>query len=307
MSYLEKTLLAAVLILHIGGCTLGSRPAAQPVAADQVRIYVLDGGTTRIPDKSLFDAAYSGEITLEVPCFLIVHPRGILLWDSGHSDAFLESRSSDPFQVSLTLGVDSELGELITVTRGVEAQLRDLGLRPNDVTYLAASHWHFDHTGNFNLFAAPEHEDADRSTVVLGQRDEYELAFSEPAAQTFGMRPQTYAALRRNRTDLFIGDRDVFGDGTVRILRAAGHTIGSQVLYVELEEYGGVLLSGDLYHFSEQRQHRRVPNFNHSAEQTLASMDRVETFLTRNPETELWVTHDPVQMRRLRKSPASYR
>ena len=272
----------------IGGKNEAARPG--------VRVYVLDGGSTRIADKTLFGDEYAGtgSIELEVRCFLIVHPRGILMWDSGHSDAMLAE-----------VGTGHE-GYQITVDKGVLSQMRTLGLTPDKVDLLAASHWHFDHTGNFNLFASDPSDSNRDATVVIGQRDEYELAFSDLAAGTFGMEPGTYAGLAENPTDLFIGDRDVFGDGQIRILRVGGHTIGSQVLFVDLEQYGPILLSGDLYHFAEQREHRRVPPFNHDLAETIAGMERVESFLEENPDTELWITHDSMQMSALKLSPSFY-
>ena len=120
------------------------------------------------------------------------------------------------------------------------------------------------------------------------------------------MKPETYRDLAGNPKDLFIGDRDIFGDGKVRILRVGGHTVGSQVLYVKLERYGPVLLSGDLFFFAEHRKDRHVPPFNYDVTETLSGMDRVDIFLAEHAGTELWITHDPVQMEELSKVPEFY-
>ncbi|MCA8951161.1 MAG: N-acyl homoserine lactonase family protein [Planctomycetes bacterium] len=267
------------------GCTRAGSPdvTAPPV----VQLYAFDGGSTFIPDKSMFHAAYAGQgaIRLPVTAFLIVHPRGTLVWDTGHSDSFARPGAKVPDRY------------LIRVEKTLVEQMQTVGITPAEVDYLAFSHWHFDHTGNANLFT--------RATII-GQRDEWEYAFSPDAETGFGMKPDTYEALRDNPTDLFVGDRDVFGDGTVRIVRVGGHTIGSQVLVVRLADRV-VVLSGDIYHFAGQRTHQRVPPFNHDYEQTLAGMRRVEDLLASITNARLWITHDPEQMAQLRYAPEVYR
>lgn len=260
----------------------GRTPAGS--RAPQVRLYVFDGGTTRIHDKAIFDPVYTSEgpIDLEVRYFLIEHPRGWLMFDTGHAQQSAHGENG---------------GMTVYVRDCLNSQLASIGLVPNDIDLLGFSHWHFDHVGNANAF---------QRATIIGQRDEYELAFSAKAAQTFGMRPWLYERLRYNSSDLFLGDRDVFGDGTVQILRAAGHTVGSQVLFVKLNHTGPVLLSGDLYHFASQRAYRRVPPFNFDRLQTLRSMERIEAFVAREPGTTMWITHDPQQMRALKLVPHYY-
>lgn len=85
-----------------------------------------------------------------------------------------------------------------------------------------------------------------------------------------------YGALETAETRLITEDHDVFGDGSVVVIQAPGHT----VLLVRLAEAGPILLSGDLWHLAESRRHRRVPTFNTDRAQTLASMDRVEALVT---------------------------
>ncbi|MDP7339121.1 MAG: hypothetical protein QF786_07405, partial [Vicinamibacterales bacterium] len=101
------------------------------------------------------------------------------------------------------------------------------------------------------------------------------------------------------------GDHDVFGDGSVVIKSAPGHTPGHQVLFVKLTDPGPVVLSGDLYHFPENRTLKRVPTFNYDEAQTLESMDLVEDFLI-DTGAKLWIEHDSAANARLRKSPAFY-
>lgn len=244
-------------------------------APQDLRLYVLDGGSTQLP-KIAFGEWYAGQGMIEIPvtCYLIVHPLGTLLWDTGHEAGAAQAEPDPESPYRVTVGAD------------LATQLGDVGLSVGDVDYLALSHFHFDHTGNANLFA---------HASQIGQVEEFDMAFGPDAEEQFGVHPHTYCALASSDRIELVGDHDVFGDGSVVVLRAPGHTPGSQALLVDLPNNGPVLLSGDLYHFEEQWRHRRVPPFNHSAEETVASMQRIQSIVDVTG-ADLWITHDPVQM-----------
>jgi len=101
------------------------------------------------------------------------------------------------------------------------------------------------------------------------------------------------------------GDKDVFGDGSVTIISTPGHTPGHQSLLVRLPKTGAVLLSGDAVHFKDNWDNRRVPAGNVSAEQTVASMQRIADILAKE-HAQLWINHDKVQSDAQKKSPEFY-
>ena len=261
---------------------VGAAPSEETSAS--LRLYLFDCGHLRIADPGRFSLTMDEVSTLElsVPCYLIEHPDGTLLWDAGLSDSLAEG--SPHTQAN---------GTVTTVTATLRAQLEELGYQPADITYLALSHLHYDHAGNANDFVA---------STWLVQRPEHEAAFSD--AQGF-FDQALYAELENSETMLLDGDHDVFGDGTVVIKSAPGHTPGHQVLFVGLAETGGGVLSGDLYHFPENRTLKRVPTFNFDEAQTLASMDAVEDFLMESG-ARLWIEHDFAANALLDKSPAYY-
>ena len=118
--------------------------------------------------------------------------------------------------------------------------------------------------------------------------------------------PSYYAALKNSKTVIIPSDEyDVFGDGTVIMKLAPGHTPGHQVLYVKLPRTGGVVLSGDLYHFPEARTLKRVTTFDFDQAQTLVSRDAIEAFLTKTG-AQLWIQHDYAGNSRLKKAPEYY-
>ncbi len=261
--------------------------AATPVhAADdvnEVRLYTLDGGLIEAKDLGPFSdtGEYDGKPgKLVDPCFLIRGPKGILLWDTGLGDKLAEHAD----------GVDED-GDHMSVPITLAAQLKTLGLTPADVTYVAFSHFHFDHTSNANLFSS--------STWIINKA-ELNWALGDPTP--FGVDLTTFSAYKTAKTQMIDKDYDVFGDGSVRILKAPGHTPGSQVLEIKLKDSGTVILSGDLYHTLANRTHRRVPSFNYSRADTLASIDRIET-IVKNTKARFVTQHSPEDFKSLPKFP----
>jgi glyoxylase-like metal-dependent hydrolase (beta-lactamase superfamily II) len=258
------------------------------------RLYVLDGGVLGSdPTRYHLTAADVAETSLSVAAYLIVHPRGVLLWDTG--------AVPDGERISADEGVDQRLvlanGEDRHVVLGppLLAQLASIGYAPSDVTYLALSHGHWDHTANANAFAGATW------LVRPAERDAMFAAKPEGA-----VRPETYAALAKSRTQLLTEDEhDVFGDGTVIMKSAPGHTPGHEVLYVKLAHTGGVVLSGDLYHYPAERTLGRLPTFEFDADETRESRREVEAFLARTG-AQLWIQHDLAAHRKLKKAPEYY-
>jgi len=270
-----------LLLLLLAFATLAHASGATP----DVRLYVLDCGRLDIRDLRMFDdsGALDGKPgTMSVPCFLIRHPKGTLLWDTGLGDAIADR----PGGVELAPGIRA------TVRVKLVDQLRTLGLKPADIDYLAFSHWHEDHTGNANLFG--------KSTWIL-QRRELLAATGHTPPPFESLAP--VAAWRHARKRIIDGDADVFGDGSVRILSMPGHTPGHQLLEVRLPQAGTVLLAGDLYHSRENRRFRRIPRINTDRAATLASMARFEA-IARRTHARVVIPHDPRDVAALPSLPA---
>src|SRR5206468_1299022 len=101
-------------------------------------------------------------------------------------------------------------------------------------------------------------------------------------------------------------DKDVFGDGTVVILRTPGHTPGHQSLLVRLKQTGPVILSGDAVHFHENLENDGVPSFNYDRAQTIASIDRIKA-IQKNLHATVIIQHDPRDIGKLPAFPAAAR
>jgi glyoxylase-like metal-dependent hydrolase (beta-lactamase superfamily II) len=115
-----------------------------------------------------------------------------------------------------------------------------------------------------------------------------------------------YNLLKNSKTVIIDRDEyDVFGDATVIIKSAPGHTPGHQVLFLRLAKTGPVVLSGDLYHYPEERTLNRLPVAEFNKEQTAASRAEVEDFLKKTG-AQLWIQHDFLGNAKLKKAPAFY-
>jgi glyoxylase-like metal-dependent hydrolase (beta-lactamase superfamily II) len=119
-------------------------------------------------------------------------------------------------------------------------------------------------------------------------------------------RPDTYSALRSSKTTIITtGDYDVFGDGVVVLKLTPGHTPGHQVLFVKLAKTGPVVISGDLYHYPEERTLNRVPTFDTNPKQTAAARAELDTFM-KTAKAQLWIQHDFAATAKMKKAPAYY-
>ena len=115
---------------------------------------------------------------------------------------------------------------------------------------------------------------------------------------------QPTAALANSQAIELTGDHDVFGDGTVIIKSTPGHTPGHQSLFVKLPVSGGVVLTGDLYHYAAERTLKKIPN-NDNQELTRASRAAIDEFLQKTG-AQLWIQHDIGANASLKKAPQYY-
>ncbi|MET0285279.1 MAG: N-acyl homoserine lactonase family protein [Polyangiales bacterium] len=254
-------------------------------APASVQLYALDGGTIEMADLGMFSdtGEYDGKAgKLPAPSFLIRHPKGDLVWDAGLGDT-LASRGTVKTPIP---------GISFSVTKTVVSQLAELGLAPKDVEYVAFSPLHGDHTGNAGLLT--------NAIWLVGAR---ELSWARGKPTPAGVDAKNLQALKPGKLQASDYDVDVFGDGSVRILRTPGHTPDHRVLMLKLAHAGTVLLSGDLYHIKESVAARRVPAVNQSRADTLASFERVSKLLERS-KGRLVVQHSQEDFNALPKFPS---
>jgi glyoxylase-like metal-dependent hydrolase (beta-lactamase superfamily II) len=286
--YLRRPALLTLILAMLAG-------AIDPAGAQQrrakppksVRLYVFDCGVLNIVDPERFRLQRDEMVTniMSAPCFLIAHPKGTLAWDVGVI----------PDSALKTPGIPIGQGYAMA-TKPLKAQMAEAGYYPADITYLAISHYHYDHVANANQFAG---------ATWLARQVERDAMFAETAPTKLNYYAN-YSALKDSKTIVLKDDEyDVFDDGTVILKSAPGHTAGHQVLFLKLAKTGPVLLSGDLYHYPEERTLNRVPTSEFNQEQTAQSRAAIEVFLKKTG-AQLWIQHDYVGNSKLKKAPAYY-
>src|SRR6202167_6323612 len=265
------------LILTIPFAAIAQQNKAQ--APKSLRLYVFDSGTLAIPDTSPYrlkkeDLASSN---MSAPCFLVAHPKGTLMWDTGP----VPDSNFKPGGGPATM-------RYATTTKPLTARLAEIGYAPADIKYLALSHFHWDHVGNCNLFA---------SATWLVPKAERDVMFADPPSPR--TEPANFSALKNSKTIFITTDEyDVFGDKTVIIKAAPGHSPGHQVLFLKLAKTGPVVVSGDLYHYPEERKLHKSPTTEFNADQTIASRVAVEAYIKKSG-SQLWIQHDNIQNSKL--------
>ena len=248
------------------GTSLFSGFAASVRAAD-ITLARLDCGTPQAPtvvNERFSDTyAFPGlKVQFVYSCYLIKHDDDYMLWDTGHS---MTAPNVAP-KVSV---VD---------------QLAKIDVKPDQIKYVGISHYHADHTGQIDSFP--------KATLLIGAK-EWEAITSPKPAQGVNFKPFEGWIKGENKVEpLPLGpDKDVFGDGSVIVLRTPGHTPGHSSLLVRLPQMGNVILSGDAVHFRENFDSDGVPIFNYDRAQTLASIERLKK-LVATQKAKLIIQHD---------------
>ena len=270
----------------ISGCNPTEEPTSLVSEASGPKLSVFDCGWLRFEDITLFGLSNEESPVREmfVPCYLIEHQGKKMIWDFGLPPNIIGAGV-----------VEYVPGATMRYDVSIIDQLKTLGLEPSDIDFIAPSHLHFDHAGALSLF---------KGSTLLIQKAERDSVV-DAATENVAIDPSLFAGMEDTPTVQLEGDHDVFGDGKVVIYSTPGHTAGHQVLFIDLENTGKVVLSGDLYHFRFSRENQRAPEFNFSRDQTLESMKRVEALLEEKDAT-LWIEHDHALADTLKKSPAFY-
>src|SRR5690242_19122501 len=150
----------ALAILAIAPSGHAQQSKAQPPKI--LRLYVFDCGSLNIPDTSPYQLKKEelAESRMSVACFLVAHPKGTMIWDTGA----VPDSSFKPGGGPATL-------RYATSVKPLTARLAEAGYAPADSQYLALSHFHWDHVGNSNVFAG---------ATWLVPKAERDIMFSDP-------------------------------------------------------------------------------------------------------------------------------
>lgn len=253
--------------------------------ASELELWRLDCGNFTFTDYNAFFSDTSeypaGPKNLVGSCYLIRHGSQYMLWDTGIPAGTVGEPMATP-------------AIRATLRATIVDQLARIDVRPDQVSIVGISHYHFDHTGQAAAFP--------QARLIMGPGDLAALRGTDPGVEREPLAPWLTGG---GQVVEARGDHDVFGDGSVIMLNLEGHTPGHRGLLVRLAS-GPVLLSGDTYHFTEQVERRGVPPFNTNRADSLAAMDRFDR-LGRNLRARVIIQHEPADIAKLPAFPASAR
>ncbi len=279
---MNKALIAAVCgcLALIGPAAWGQAPVGQAAppqpsqaATVPVKLWRLDCGGGMINQLNLFSDTrdYTGQSKAgSAGCYLIKHGAVYMLWDTGLPVSLKGAPVNRTDPLSFTL--DKTLVE----------QLATLHVRPEQISIVGISHYHSDHVGQAGSFPA--------ATLMVGKAD-LDALRSDPPPPESDLPPLAHWLRESGKVDAVVGDRDVFGDGTVTMIDLPGHTPGHHGLLVRLNGKGYILLTGDAVHFHENYDSYGVPEGNSSRAETLASIDRIKR-LAKSLKATVIIQHD---------------
>jgi N-acyl homoserine lactone hydrolase len=264
--------------LAAGICAAAVAAIAVPAQAADVSVTRLDCGTPQAPTavNQRFSDTYSlGDLKLQFvySCYLVKHDGDYLLWDTGHA---MDAPNVAPKE-------------------SIVDQLAKLNLKPEQIKYVGISHYHADHTGQVASFPS--------ATLLIGAR-EWDAITAPKPAQGVNYKPFEHWAKGEGKLEALAVDKDVFGDGSVIVLRTPGHTPGHQSLLVKLAQMGPVVITGDAVHFRENWDTDGVPWFNYDRAQTVASVERLKAIAT-NLKATVIIQHDKRDIEKLPAFPAA--
>ena len=273
---MQKIRSIAAAALCAAACLAG--PAAAQAPAD-VSLWRLDCGTGAKPvavaERFTDTFAYSPDKTLPFTysCYVIKHGNEYMVWDTG----FPPGANPNAPKVSLA------------------DQLAQIKVTPDQVKYVGISHFHADHTSQ--LPSLPN------ATLLIGEREWAALTAPKPMPGA-NVAAFTHWISGGGKVEPQAVDKDVFGDGSVVVLRTPGHTPGHSSLLVKLKEKGNFILTGDAAHFHENYDSNGVPAFNYDRAETIASLDRIKK-IAGNLKATVIIQHDPRDIGKLPAFPTA--
>ena len=228
----------------------------------------------------------TGTVSMPVPAFLIEHPKGRALFDTGlHPACQHDPASRIGERMSGLYTIHFSQGE--EVSARLEAMDRD----PAAIDLIINSHFHFDHVGGNALIP---------NATMIVQRREWDARLDDDFATSHGLNPDDFDIGHPLR--LIDGEHDVFGDGSVVCIPTPGHTPGHQSLRLRLPA-GDMILAADACYFCQTLRERRLPRYVFDRTAMLASLDRLRSL--EEGGARIVFGHDPAFWRTVPQAPAA--
>jgi len=250
-----------------------------------------------VPDRGISRnaVAYTGlfrsakrRIWLPVKAFLIEHPRGNILVDTGWDSAV----RLHPIR-TLTFPMWFASKPRLPEGAAADEQLAAVGLAPKDLSYVLMTHMDIDHDSGLRLV-----RDAKK---ILVSSEEWAAIHSGQvryARRPWRGIPIGQMPLADDPGAPFGKAWDVWGDGSVAVLLTPGHTQGSVSIRVSGEN-GFVLIVGDTGYNRDSWERLRLPGPVYDQAAMRESLAWVQ-IMRRDPRCiGVLAAHDPAEQRKI--------
>jgi len=255
------------------------------------RMYVTTSGTLELDQGWLTAMTNVGtRIDIPVPMYIIDHPRGLIVFDTGMSVDVVPDNGAEYWGP-----VSQAFTPTMTRDQGIDEQLQRIGKSVSDVQFVIHSHFHLDHAGNISMFPNATH-------VV--QKAELKNAWWPEQFQRAAYVLDDYKNTRNFNFMEITGDLDLFGDGSIEIIDTKGHTQGHQSLIVRLPNTGTVILAADAAYMPENLQ-GTIPGIVWNVEAAMDAIERMKMIRDRE-NGEIWLGHSMEQFQTRRLLPEYY-
>ena len=239
---------------------------------DRLRLYGMTCGWLS-SDLSMMLAGSEGRIRFPVPAYLIKHPKGTVLFDTGLHPASQQDALGRIGELANFFQVEFRPGE------DIKSRLEHLQIDANKIDFVINSHLHFDHTGGNELVP---------NAKIIIQKREWEAGHLPEMIQANAFNPNDYE--HGHLVKQVEGEFDLFGDGTIVTIPTFGHTPGHQSLKVKLTS-GTIVLAADACYLRKTIEDLHLPALVFDRSEMLRSL-----FILRKLQSagaRIFFGHDP--------------
>lgn len=259
-----------------------------------IRVHLIHTGSVNVdqgvPFKEGNPLAFTGffrpeskRVTLPVSCYLIEHPKGLILIDTGWG------KEEENKEVKKVLNQSPVSIPLLAPNEAIVDRLAALKIKPSDLDYVFITHMDSDHIGGLKdvkeakqiYCSAPEWKDVKR--CIYAPR--YPKALYEGVdIKTFTYAPSPFGPRK--------SAYDVFGDGTLILVSTPGHTHGEFTALVNGEK-GFLAIIGDTGYARESYERLIPPGITVNKKMALESLKWVASLKEDPSCLGIWASHDP--------------
>lgn len=253
-----------------------------------LQIFSMPCGWLEFDSKIFFPERKRGErmITIPVPSYLITHPQGNVVFDTGVHCSVMK----DPVARLGAAGAKSFTSRS-QPNEEIVAQLAQFKLTPNDIKYVINSHFHFDHCGGNEFFP---------QSTILVQKNELQTARDPELNKKTNFDPQDWNhKLNYQAVD---GELDLFGDGALVLFPTHGHTPGHQSLRVQVTKGAAFVMTGDACYTKSNMDENRLPLIASDRDEMYRSLGKLRDLRDKAGATILY-GHDPDQWQEIPHAP----